>query len=56
MEAAGFRVLGVRHFLGVFKTLPAPLLPLGRALEAVAERLPLVRRLGATTLAWGVRP
>ena len=46
---------GVRHFLWVFKTLPAVLLPLGRAFEAVAERLPLIRRLGATTLVWGVR-
>jgi len=56
MREAGLSVHGVRHFLWVFKTLPAALLPVGRAVEVVAEALPLVRGLGATTLVWGVRP
>ena len=52
---AGFAVEGARRFLFVAKTLPSFLLPAGRAAEVIAERLPLVRRLGATTLVWAVR-
>ncbi len=52
---AGFRVLGRRQFLWVLKTLPGSLLGPGRAAEALAEALPLVRRLGATTLVWAER-
>ncbi len=52
---AGFDVRGVRQFMWVFKTLPDGLLPVGRMLESVAEALPVVNRLGATTLVWGVR-
>jgi len=52
---AGIEVEGVRRFLWVVKTLPGALLPAGRAAESLAEALPLVRRLGATTLVWGVR-
>ena len=55
LEQAGIEVRGVRQFMWVFKTLPASLLPAARAFERVAEALPLVRRLGATTLVWGVR-
>ncbi len=55
LTAAGFQVMGVRRFMWVFKTLPPALLPAGRGLERLAEALPLVRRLGATTLVWGVR-
>lgn len=55
LTLAGFEVRGVRQFLWVFKTLPDALLPVGRVVEGVAEALPLVRRLGATTMAWGVR-
>jgi SAM-dependent methyltransferase len=54
-EAAGLRVEGARRFLWVMKTLPGAALAAGRAAEAVAEALPLVNRLGATTLIWGVR-
>jgi len=56
MEAAGFRVGGVRQFMWVMKTTPDSLLGVACALEGVAERVPLVRRLGATTLVWGTRP
>jgi len=55
LEAAGLEVEGVSSFLWVMKTLPDFLMPAGRAAEALAEALPLVRSLGATTLIWGVR-
>jgi len=55
LDEAGFTVRGARQFMWVFKTLPDGLLPVGRALESLAEALPLVNRLGATTLVWGVR-
>ena len=55
LEAAGFRVQGARRFLWVMKTQPDSLLPAGRAAEALAETLPLVSRLGATSLVWAVR-
>ncbi len=55
LERSGFAVEGSRRFLWVPKTLPSSLLPVGRAAEAVAERLPLVNRLGATTLVWATR-
>lgn len=54
-RAAGLEVQGAKRFLWVMKTLPESALPAGRAAEAVAEALPLVNRLGATTLIWGVR-
>jgi SAM-dependent methyltransferase len=56
LTAAGFEILGVRHFLWVFKTLPDALLPLGRAAEALAEAVPLLNRMGQTTLVWARRP
>ena len=56
LEGAGLRVLGQRRFLWVFKTLPEALLGAGRAAEALAEALPLVTRLGATTLVWAEKP
>ncbi len=55
LESAGLRVLGSSCFLWVPKTLPDSLLPSGRLAERLAEALPLVNRLGATTLVWTVR-
>ncbi|MCC6348617.1 MAG: class I SAM-dependent methyltransferase [Candidatus Eisenbacteria bacterium] len=55
LSSAGFRVLGTRHFLWVPKTLPDALAGAGRAAEALAEALPLVRGAGATTLVWAER-
>ena len=55
LEAAGFRVQGVKRFLWTPKTLPDPWLEAGRAAEALAESVPLVRRFGATTLIWATR-
>lgn len=55
LAAAGFEVRGARRFLWVPKTLPDALLVVGRAGESLAERLPLVNRMGATTLVWAVR-
>jgi ubiquinone/menaquinone biosynthesis C-methylase UbiE len=55
LERVGFAIEGARCFLFVPKTLPSFLLPLARAAEAIAERLPLVNRLGATTLVWATR-
>lgn len=52
---AGFVVEGARRFLFVAKTLPSFLLAPARAAEALAESLPLVNRLGATTLVWATR-
>jgi len=52
---AGFEVLGTRRFLWVPRTLPDGLLGVARLAERVLESLPLVRRLGATTLVWAVR-
>jgi ubiquinone/menaquinone biosynthesis C-methylase UbiE len=55
LARAGFAVEGAKRFLFVAKTLPASLLPAGRFAEAIAEHLPLVDRLGATTLVWAQR-
>ena len=55
LESAGLRVEGVRRFLWIVKTLPDALLAPARALETIAEALPGVRGLGATTLVWGSR-
>ena len=55
LEAAGFRVDGARTFLWVPKTLPGWLLAGGRLLERGAESLPILDRLGATTLMWATR-
>ena len=55
LEEVGFRVEGAKRFLWVMKTLPDLMLPAGRAAEALAESLPLLRGLGATTLIWAVR-
>lgn len=52
---AGFEPRGARRFLWTMKTMPDALLGAGRAAEALAERLPLVNRMGATTLVWAVR-
>jgi 2-polyprenyl-3-methyl-5-hydroxy-6-metoxy-1,4-benzoquinol methylase len=51
----GFEVQGSTSFLWVPKTLPDALLPAGRVVEGALERVPLVRRLGATTLIWAAR-
>jgi 2-polyprenyl-3-methyl-5-hydroxy-6-metoxy-1,4-benzoquinol methylase len=55
LERTGFRVLGTKRFLWTLKTLPDALLGAGRAAEALAEALPLVNRMGATTLVWAER-
>jgi ubiquinone/menaquinone biosynthesis C-methylase UbiE len=55
LEEVGFEVEGARSFLWVMKTVPDALLPAGRAAEALAETLPLVRNFGATSLIWAVR-
>lgn len=55
LETAGFRVLGTKRFLWVFKTLPDAVLAPATAVEWLAERTPLVERLGATTLVWAER-
>lgn len=55
LESAGFRVLGAKQFLWIFKTLPDALLAPATGLEWIAERTPLVGRLGATTLVWAER-
>ena len=56
LTRAGFAVEGALRFLFVAKTTPSFLLPAARAAEGIAERLPLARRLGATTLIWATRP
>lgn len=55
LESVGIRVQGTKSFLWVLKTLPDPLLGVGRAAESLAEALPIVNRAGATTLVWGER-
>jgi len=55
LARAGFEVRGARRFLWVMKTAPDALLAAGRAAEALAEALPFVNRMGATTLVWAVR-
>ena len=55
LEGAGFRVLGVKHFLWIFKTLPDALLAPSAGAEWLAEQTPLLNRLGATTLVWAER-
>jgi SAM-dependent methyltransferase len=55
LARAGFRLEGAKRFLWVLKTLPDALLPAARAAEAAVEAIPLVNRLGATTLVWAVR-
>lgn len=55
LEHVGFRVLGTRRFLWVLKTMPDVLLLPGRGAEALAEALPFVNRMGATTLVWAER-
>lgn len=55
LAAVGFRVLGTKRFLWVPKTMPDALLGAGRGAEALAEALPLLNRMGATTLVWAER-
>jgi SAM-dependent methyltransferase len=55
LAGAGFKVDGACRFLFVAKTLPTFLLSAGLAAEGIAERIPLVNRLGATTLVWATR-
>jgi SAM-dependent methyltransferase len=56
LAGAGLEVLGARRFLWALKTGPDALLGVARSLEAAAETIPLVNRLGATTLVWARRP
>lgn len=53
--AAGLAIEGSKRFLWVMKTMPDALLGPGRAAEAMAEHVPWVNRLGATTLVYGHR-
>ena len=55
LEAAGFRIGGVRSFLWIPKTLPESLLAAARVLERGVEAVPILDRLGATTLVWATR-
>jgi SAM-dependent methyltransferase len=55
LSLAGCEVLGTTRFLWVPKTLPDGLLAAARLAEGALELLPLLRRLGATTLVWAVR-
>lgn len=55
LEGVGFRVRGMRTFLWVPKTLPTFAFGAGRAAEALAEVLPILNRMGATTLVWAER-
>ena len=55
LESAGFEVNAVKHFLWTPKTLPDAMLGAGRALEALAEGVPLVSGWGATTLITATR-
>jgi ubiquinone/menaquinone biosynthesis C-methylase UbiE len=55
LESAGLEVAGAARFLWVVKTLPDALVPAARAAEGIAERAPLLNRLGATSLIWARR-
>jgi ubiquinone/menaquinone biosynthesis C-methylase UbiE len=55
LDSAGLRVEGMKHFLWITKTQPDFLLGAARAAEALAERTPGMRGLGATTLVWATR-
>lgn len=55
LRRVGIEVEGMRSFVWLIKTFPDALLRVGRAAEAVAEAIPLLNRLGATTLVWGRR-
>ena len=55
LDHAGFEMHGAGRFLWVPKTLPDALLPVGRAAESALEALPLVSRMGATTLVWATK-
>jgi ubiquinone/menaquinone biosynthesis C-methylase UbiE len=52
LSGTGLQVLGARRFLWVMKTLPDGWFGAALAAEAVAETLPVARRMGATTLVW----
>jgi ubiquinone/menaquinone biosynthesis C-methylase UbiE len=55
LREAGFRILGARRFLWVVKVLPDAWCTTGYRLEWLAERIPVMNRLGATTLIWAER-
>ncbi len=55
LTQVGFEVLGVKRFLWVVKTLPDSLLGAGRIAERIAESVPGLNRMGATTLVWATR-
>ena len=55
LDRAGFDVHGARRFLWVPKTLPDAMLGVGRATELALEALPVVNRMGATTLVWATK-
>ncbi|MBN1578271.1 MAG: class I SAM-dependent methyltransferase [Chitinispirillaceae bacterium] len=55
IENAGFKNVETKVFLFTTKRLPDALLPLGRLLDAVFERLPMVKRLGGIIMARGYK-
>jgi len=55
LEEEGFEVRRVRRIIFVWKNVPDPLFPLCRLVEAVLERVPLVRRLASTLVVLAVK-
>jgi SAM-dependent methyltransferase len=56
LEGAGFSVVRVKHFLFVLKNTPGALFGPARVLEMAGERMPLLRRLAATSCFVAVKP
>jgi len=56
LEEVGFSVVRVKHFLFVLKNTPNRLFALARLIEAGGERVPLLRRLAATSCFVAVKP
>jgi len=56
LDAAGFRDVRVKHFLFVLKNTPDAIFAPARALEAVAESVPVVRALAATSCFVAAKP
>jgi len=52
---SGFSIERVKHFLFILRSVPNAVFPLARAAEAIAERIPGVRRLAATSCFVAIR-